>query len=405
MNFIMKRLIVVSLVLLFIFPIVSTAEEIVPGFEVDGHIEGLKDGEIVRLSNRFADWQKPTWVDSCRVQHGSFHLKGPAVPEGPRPYDIIFNGHRIKANHEARGGDWIRIYVKTGDRLSIVGGNINTMSNEEFSKEVMIYGNAANFASLSFGPIFYGFWDSYSKLGKALSSIRDSIGFDKSLVQGLIEAKFILDEGLNESLSKTPPPYKVLLPTLLYNINEAVAVSHYHGFFLQDLYNNLADSVKNSFYGKILKDNAKLAVGQPMPEASLPTVEGKIIFLKEFASHNKMTIVHFWASNSYDREKYQQELRFLYKNYESKGLGIIGVSADSVATEWKTRVMVEQYPWANVSDLKGNLKGGIVNDVYHEGGHSTPNTTNVLIDQTGKIIAWDANGVELQWYLWKYLGE
>ncbi len=35
----------------------------------------------------------------------------------------------------------------------------------------------------------------------------------------------------------------------------------------------------------------------------------------------------------------------------------------------------------------------------------TPNTTTVLLDNTGKVIAYDKSGVELQWYLSKILGE
>ncbi len=51
-------------------------------------------------------------------------------------------------------------------------------------------------------------------------------------------------------------------------------------------------------------------------------------------------------------------------------------------------------------------KGRVVDSVYHEfSAHPDKlrNVTNVLIDANGKIIAWDPTGLELQWYLDKYL--
>jgi hypothetical protein len=58
-----------------------------------------------------------------------------------------------------------------------------------------------------------------------------------------------------------------------------------------------------------------------------------------------------------------------------------------------------------IAEPKGWLEGSMINDVYNEGGHSIPNTTNILLDDKGKIIAWDVNGPELEWYLRKYLGD
>ncbi len=65
-------------------------------------------------------------------------------------------------------------------------------------------------------------------------------------------------------------------------------------------------------------------------------------------------------------------------------------------------------PWYQVSDLKG--ANSVVHQVYNEYGPfgpktATPNLTNVLLDNTGKVIAYDKTGVELQWYLSKILGE
>ncbi len=59
---------------------------------------------------------------------------------------------------------------------------------------------------------------------------------------------------------------------------------------------------------------------------------------------------------------------------------IVGVSQDSEVAEWKGRVQIEQYPWYNVSDLKGSLGEGILVKKYPERPHKTPNTLNVILD-------------------------
>jgi len=374
------------------------------GFEVKGHLEGLRDGEIVRLGNRFKDWHYFTPIDSCIIQNGSFQLKGEPVPEGPRVYELLFDSgrHRI-ANPNGKGnigGIAIDIFVDNGDLLVIDGGDINIMRDADFQDEISITGSLSHTARAAMLPTAYKYWTQYALLNKEFAKIQDSTGFDRFAVNRIIEAKFKLDRELDSLLVISPGEgYKPAFPSFI-NFQD-----NYHAFFLKDLYNSLDAHAQKSYDGKILKSNARLAIGQPLPDFILPDPDGKKIALKDIIAKSKVTLVHLWASNSFDRDKYQQELFQSYKKYHNKGLNIIGVSADSVADDWKFIVHQKKYPWVNVSDLKGNLEGGIVQDVYHEGGHSIPNTTNILLDAGGKIIAWDANGLELQWYLWKYLGD
>lgn len=168
---------------------------------------------------------------------------------------------------------------------------------------------------------------------------------------------------------------------------------------------NLMTRQKKSYYAKVIKDWIPLSVGQPFPEFSLPDIKGNVRSLKDITSKSKITLVHFWANRSDRRKEFQDELRVQYNKYHSNGFNIVGISSDTLAGEWKEVVEREKFPWYNVSDLKG--REGIVRKVYHEFGYNpeVPNTTNVLIDASGKIIAWDVSGVELQWYLWKYLGD
>jgi hypothetical protein len=102
-------------------------------------------------------------------------------------------------------------------------------------------------------------------------------------------------------------------------------------------------------------------------------------------------------------DEYHQELKNTYSKFKDKGLSIIGMYSDTSAKQWK--IASADLPWENVSDLKG--VNGIVENVYHEYGklinQPIRNTTNVLIDSEGKIVAWDPTGGLLRYYLEKYL--
>jgi peroxiredoxin len=387
---------ILNFVCFICLPLCSIAQQ-PKGFEITGHLEGLSDGEIVKLFNRFGDWHKPRWMDSCRVLHGEFHLKSTApVEEGPKIFEIDFEE---KPGREARG---CALLIDNGDKIVLKSSDVNKMKESQIFRELYIEGSPASYAWHTLLPVCLDFERCYSILEHRLARINDSVGFDRVSVQSVIDAKALIEKGLEAAVMDVSVG-RPAIPIVMIDIGEGALGKHYHPAFIFDLCKQLDEHTLQSAYGKIFQRNARLSVGQPFPNFGLPTPESKLISLKEFVAKNKITIVHFWASNSVDRQKYQRELKILYKKYHNKGLDIIGVSADSVAANWKEMIEDEAYPWANVSDLKGNMQGGIVNDVYNEGGHAIPNTTNVLVDSGGKIIAWDVDGVELQWYLWKYL--
>ncbi len=181
-----------------------------------------------------------------------------------------------------------------------------------------------------------------------------------------------------------------------------------HASYWMDIYKSLDERKQNSFLGKWLHEVAILSVGQPFPHFTLSTPEGKNLSLKEVVGNGKATVVHFWSANSNDKSN-QDELRAMYKKYHDKGLNVVGLFHDDsygqrdaytktdLTQQWKDLLKKEEFPWYNVADLRG--AESIVDKVYREGGNN--NTTNVILDAEGKIVAWNARGAALQYYLWK----
>lgn len=404
--------------LFFAGPLPSFAQS-TKGFTIDGHLEGLQNGEKVFLA-RYTDVdvikkRSATIFDSCIVgTDGKFHLKAIAPEGGPYTYILDFDHsvrHRKRDEKSGKdiGGGGMELLVDNGQSVKIYGGDINKMDRSIFTNEVIVEGSPTQSALASLYAVDDVAIGTISQINRAIKKLSDTAGFDKSRLEVFLYAKEIVYDQLRYVfLGRGVKEYfKPAVPLIMNDIDFYL---NDHPALVMDVYNSLDEKAKSSEIGKELKKRALLAIGQPLPSFTLPTPEGKLVSLKEIVAKGKFTIVHFWGSaiaNDYADwlNQGQQELRMAYKKYHDRGLNIIGVSADSVDYVWKGFVQKQNYPWVNVSDLKGNLKGGMVNDVYLEGGHSVPNMTNVLLDGEGKILAWDPQGIVLQWYLSKYLGD
>ncbi|MBF2707709.1 TlpA family protein disulfide reductase [Flavobacterium soyangense] len=113
-----------------------------------------------------------------------------------------------------------------------------------------------------------------------------------------------------------------------------------------------------------------------------------MISLKE--SLGKVTIVDFWASWCAPCRAENPNVVALYKEFHSKGLNIVGVSLDRDAAKWKEAIAKDKLTWIQVSHLK--FWDEPIAAQY--GVQQIPST--FILDATGKIVAQNLRGVELQ---------
>jgi len=404
----MKKLFAAALFFMIIASSQISLSQSQKGYEITGHLEGLRDGEKVRML-MFSSIRPNDFVarDSAYVKNGQFHITG-YVPEGPRMYWLTFE-RDSKLNHAI-----CTLWINNDEHITINNTDSSQTRFTSISEHIVIEGSPTNHArdvSLDMERLYL---QQKGAVKSHLADIKDSVGFDHALVEGLLRSQWILDDRLftlflsNNSFFVTTPAMKSFVPYLLYEI-WGEGYGGQHQAFFKAAYDLFDEAQRNSFYGKKVKEIAASSEGQQFPDFTLPKVEGGNLSLHDVYTKSKLCIVHFWGTNSYLREERQQELQVMYKKYKDKGLSIVGIAADT--SEWMLKGFVKskQYPWVNVSDLKGwnnnGVNEGIIETVYHEGGHEVPNTTNVLIDTKGRIVAWGVDGVELQWYLWKYLGD
>lgn len=382
------------------------------GFEIIGNLKGLRDGEKVILFENSDRDKQPIPSDSAIVKDGTFYIKGGVPDIGPRSYVLGFDQHQLL---------YYDFLISNNEKITLTCKDIGDV--DSFSRRHRCLNNALTItgspSTKTFQLLFSAFrmyQQSISRLNTLMNTVQDSIGFNGPFIEGIVTAKKNINTSFYKSyLSNLDDPdlqNRLAIPVLVYS--GAIFDVSERSSFLMEFYNSFTEKEKETLGLKKIKEYADLSVGQPFPLFSLSTIDGKKIALKQIISKSKVTLVNFWGSTLYKdnqslalTKRYHDELRMMYKRYHDKGLNIIGVAAEDSSTLYNYQKILreQQFPWSNVSDLKGHDRGSIINDIYKEGGHRLPNITNVLIDDKGNVIAWDPSGIMLQYYLWKAFGE
>lgn len=372
-----------------LLPLVSYTQN--DSYVIDGKIAGLYEGErIFLIMHDGKGWDRLS-INSTSNKNGTFHLEG-IVPNGPRLYMLAFDKHPNKQC----------ILVLNNEKISIKGQNIERLLPGNIREYLTIEGSPSDYGWASLMNSDRLYTQTTAWISRSLIQLKEANESNLRIAEGLVLAKESLNKGLYgvwfaSYYEARNPAFPLFLESLGRRyINHASIIS--------TIYDSLDEKTKNSFYGLLLKDMSKLCIGKIFPSFNLKDTSDKFHSLHETTSKNKLTIVHFWASNSLEKNKIQTELKQLFKKYSSVGLGVIGISSDTDIKEFKKSISINKLPWINLCDLKGIE--GVVEKVYNEYGKiGAPNTTNVLLDNNGKIVAWNISGIELEWFLWKEFGQ
>lgn len=166
------------------------------------------------------------------------------------------------------------------------------------------------------------------------------------------------------------------------------------------LYASLSPELKSSrpgrMYGDLLQGLKATTVGQPAPNFTKKTPAGQSVSLSDY--RGKYVLLAFWNSCASCRTE-NPNLVTAYQAFKSPRFDILGVTLDTENNRerWIKAIGDDHLTWTQVSDLDGMKRE--VERLY--GYPGTP--LNLLIDPSGKIVAANLQGAELQATLKRFL--
>ncbi len=343
-------------VILFIFSLTTIAQTVT----ITGKTTGVDEGTWLFLKTSAQD----RVLDSTRVKEGKFTLIGKA---NEKVSQLLIHTPKFK--------NYIFFWAEQNTHLELKDG--------EFKKAI-ISGSNTQAEEVKRAQLKEPNRKLQDSLTQLLTLAKDDSS--KKELKEKLNAARIAEKELDIAYVKNNPSSLISVNSL------SVYSSTWGKEKVTELYQGLSSEMKNTSYGKSIKDflalNKEIKIGGQFADFSQANTNGTMIKLSDIKA--KYILLEFWGSWCGPCREENPNLVKTYATYKNKGFEILGVAADNNKEQWLKAIKDDKLPWENVSDLKGDKNVAAL--IY--GINAYP--TNFLIDEKGVIIAKNLRGENLQ---------
>lgn len=363
-----------------LLPLFAAAQNTNPQFTVNGKVGNLNAPAKAYLIYKFGANQV---LDSAEIVNGSFSLKGETIEPNMAQLAIDHKGVGIQKLSDDKNVDVLAFFLY--DHVI----NINT---DKDSVKNATPDDALNNESKQLKAQLSQLEDDAKKLNAEYNSAspekQNSLEFKNAL-----QARAAVLQARQKTVLKsfitghTNSFLSLIALSILGNHSADVAE-------LDNLYSLLSPQLTTLETARSLKlsiDAAKAtAIGSVAPDFTQNDATGKPVSLSSFKG--KYVLIDFWASWCGPCRVENPNVVRVYNKYKNKKFAILGVSLDKpdARKNWLAAIKNDGLVWTQVSDLK--FWDNEAAKLYH----ISAIPANFLLDPTGKIIARDLRGADLE---------
>jgi peroxiredoxin len=337
------------------------------GFKITGNITGIEDGAVKITSTQDVNQVLATG----QVTKGNFTLEGSLTEPGL--YWLTLNGEQP-----------FYIYLENS--------NVNITGSKSDIKNLKIEGSSAHkdfdiFQDI-FNPLIGNLNAQAAQLQQAEEVKKPTLmkGYDSIVNEINVQVGKFIEARKTSYVS----PF-VLFVTAQLNKDYQI---------LENRYAMLSEEVRNSNIGRSLGEfityNKVGTVGSMALDFTQNDTAGKAVSFSSYKG--KYVLVDFWASWCRPCRVENPNVVDAFNKFKSKNFTVLGISLDREKDAWMQAIKKDNLTWTHLSDL--NFWNNEVAMMYRVS--SIPQ--NFLVDPSGKIVAKDLRGEDLQQKLCELLG-
>ncbi len=348
----------------------STSTNTAGAYTINGKITGIAKGEMIICRKMMAD---VAVADTAfAAADGSFSFKGEVVEP------MITSIYLPKTVEETQMA--ISFFTEVG--------TTNIEADVLALNKAKVNGGNSNKDLQAITAITEKYYAQMKVLGDSLRTLYDAGKMEvvMKLEQQYLQLEQKQKEDIADFIKNNPKSYASAYYAYQLNTDATDPSKAVKAF------ESLDKSIQSSFYAQKLKKIADAlqatAIGSIAPDFTLQSIDDKPVALSSL--RGKYVLLDFWASWCGPCRKENPNVVKAYNQFKNKNFTVFGVSLDEDKIAWQNAVLKDQLAWQHVSDLKGWRSSAAA--LY--GVQSIP--ANFLLDPSGKIIAKDLRGKDLE---------